>query len=75
MLVLPKLDSSCILPMPKLGSYLLSHAVHFLDVPYLHRVQMAWFCELGDVFQLWIVQHRVVVSASPDNVTTILGRP
>lgn len=36
---------------------------------------MSWFRDLGDVFQIWIVHRRVVVSANPEDVVQILGKP
>jgi len=74
-LVLPKVDSLCTLPMPPLRSYLLGHAYDFLDVRFLLRTQMRWFRNLGDVFQIWIVHRRVVVTSHPQDVAAVLGKP
>lgn len=73
--VMPKIHSECKLPMPALPSYLFGHAREFLDTAHLLRRNMAWFRELGEVFQIWIVHRRVVVTANPADVKQILGSP
>lgn len=74
-IVLPKVDNACELPMPKLPSYWLGHAWKFLDIKKLVRTNVTWFKELGDVFQIWIVHRQVVVTANPEDVVHILGKP
>lgn len=74
-LVMPKIDNACELPMPPLPSYWLGHTRQFLDIKRLLSTNLAWFRELGDVFQIWIVYHQVVVTANPKDVVHILGRP
>lgn len=71
--VMPKIHSECKLPMPALPSYLFGHAFEFLDITLLLRKNMAWFAHLGEVFQIWIMHKRVVVTANPDDVKQILG--
>eukprot|EP00171_Calliarthron_tuberculosum_P016085 IDg16085t1 len=72
---MPKVDNACELPMPPMPSYWLGHAWQFLDVKRLLRTNLAWFRELGDVFQIWVVHRQVVVTANPDDVVHILGKP
>ncbi len=74
-LVMPKIHSECKLPMPALPSYLLGHVTEFLDIRYLLQKNMAWFRDLGDVFQIWIVHKRAIVTANPEDVAQILGKP
>lgn len=71
--VMPKIHSVCQLPMPDLPSYIFGHAFEFLDISLVLRKMMAWFGQLGEVFQIWIMHKRVVVTANPDDVKQILG--
>lgn len=73
--VMPKIDNACELPMPNLPSYWLGHAWQFLNIKTLLSTNMQWFRELGDVFQIWIVHRQVVVTANPEDVVHILGKP
>ena len=75
LLILPKIDSSCPLPMPPLRSYIFGHVVDFLQVKHIRATFMRWNHQFGDVFQIWIVHRRVVVTAHPADVATILGKP
>eukprot|EP00171_Calliarthron_tuberculosum_P019485 IDg19485t1 len=75
LVVMPKIDNACELPMPSLPSYWLGHAWQFLDIKHLLRTNLEWFRELGDVFQIWIVHRQVVVTANPEDVVHILGKP
>lgn len=72
--VMPKIDNACELPMPPLPSYWLGHAWQFLDIKRLLRTNLDWFHDLGDVFQIWIVHRQVVVTANPEDVVHILGK-
>lgn len=73
-LIMPKIDNACELPMPRLPSYWLGHAWQFLDIKRMRYTNLAWFRELGDVFQIWIVNCQVVVTANPEDVVHILGK-
>lgn len=73
--VMPKIDNACELPMPPLPSYWLGHAWKFLDIKRLLRTNLDWFRELGEVYQIWIVHRQVVVTANPEDVACILGKP
>lgn len=73
--VMPKIENACELPMPPLPSYWLGHAWQFLDIKNLLRTNLAWFRELGEVFQIWIIHRQVVVTANPHDVMHILGKP
>eukprot|EP00171_Calliarthron_tuberculosum_P015038 IDg15038t1 len=73
--VMPKIDNACKLPMPPLPSYWLGHAWQFLNIKKLLRTNLAWFRDLGEVFQIWIVHRHVVVTANPEDVVFILGKP
>lgn len=73
-LVFPKLDSVCTLPMPPLRSYFLGHAAEFVHVAHIRSTFMRWFQEFGDIFQIWIVHRRVVITSHPTDVTLILAK-
>ncbi len=75
LMVLAKIDSSCPLPMPPLRSYIFGHAIDFFDVKHLRTTFMRWYKQFGDVFQIWIIHRRVVITAHPADVATILGKP
>lgn len=74
-IVMPKIENECKLPMPKLPSYWFGHAWQFLNIKRLLQTNMEWFRECGEVFQIWIFHHHVVVTANPDDVVYILGKP
>lgn len=75
LIVMPKIDNACQLPMPPLPSYWIGHVSHFLDIRRLLHTNLAWFRDLGDVFQIWLVARHVVVTANPRDVVHILANP
>ena len=67
-------DSSSAVPTPRQKLPLLGHALSFVDMRRIVHVFMQWFDECGDLYQISVLNRRLVVTANPDDCYQVLGQ-